>query len=676
MGCDLCRESVRAVEDLIVADLVVDEADAMGLGAVDDPAGVEELSRFAQAYQRGEPLDRTGSGDNAQTHLRLAPFAAGARDPEITGHGEFAAATEGIASHRGYGNQPVFLQLTEKRCVDAPKRIVAAPVFELADVRASGEGLVAGAGEHDGAGTRIGGEVGEMPPECVDDRLVDRVARLRAVQGKLSDKATCDVSVCSEHNGHRAGLMHKACGEAKLAAALLSPGADRAAGRIGRVFLHAADTNDRRAQGGLSFTPLHRRPIAEARVQPEREFAPKRFSHPRRVKLWSVHIDAQLGAAFRGLQANRELLDPFRAVQIRALLTHIPSIHVTGHVVEGATRRGHQDGKTRILPSNAQRIGGMSTARERNEQRAPSRMGGQRHPSDYRASPGEVAPRSGRITLHDVELIVFDLDGTLLNASGALSSFTRETLSLMDERGMLFTVATGRALHGARQPLSGYPFRLPQAFKNGVVIWDPGRATYTHSWFLTASEASQSIEWLRERDITPFVFTIDREGAHELYHAPVRTPVDELLLKDFGSRPEVDVRPLAELPEHARVSNVSAIGEPAPVDAVAERARATPGLVAYSSSAIESGELHWIDIHHIGASKGSAVELLKRDLGANRVIVFGDSYNDESMFAIADEAYAPENAKAPILERATQVIGHHDSDGIARFLRERFSLAA
>ncbi len=44
------------------------------------------------------------------------------------------------------------------------------------------------------------------------------------------------------------------------------------------------------------------------------------------------------------------------------------------------------------------------------------------------------------------------------------------------------------------------------------------------------------------------------------------------------------------------------------------------------------------------------------------------------MFARADECYAPDNAKDPVKAAATAVIGHHDEDGIARFLRQRFGL--
>ena len=70
------------------------------------------------------------------------------------------------------------------------------------------------------------------------------------------------------------------------------------------------------------------------------------------------------------------------------------------------------------------------------------------------------------------------------------------------------------------------------------------------------------------------------------------------------------------------------------------------------------------------------MQLLKELLGLERIIVFGDSDNDLSMFEAADESYAPENANDAIKSAATAVIGHHDDEGIARFLRERFELEA
>ena len=40
----------------------------------------------------------------------------------------------------------------------------------------------------------------------------------------------------------------------------------------------------------------------------------------------------------------------------------------------------------------------------------------------------------------------------------------------------------------------------------------------------------------------------------------------------------------------------------------------------------------------------------------------------------ASECYAPANADPVILNAADEIIGHHDEDGVARFLRKRFEL--
>ena len=43
-------------------------------------------------------------------------------------------------------------------------------------------------------------------------------------------------------------------------------------------------------------------------------------------------------------------------------------------------------------------------------------------------------------------LVVFDLDGTLLNGESRLSEYTAETLILMQSAGIAYTIATGRTL--------------------------------------------------------------------------------------------------------------------------------------------------------------------------------------------------------------------------------------
>ncbi len=131
---------------------------------------------------------------------------------------------------------------------------------------------------------------------------------------------------------------------------------------------------------------------------------------------------------------------------------------------------------------------------------------------------------------------------------------------------------------------------------------------------------------------------------------------------------------MAAGPALAQTPNTRAGGAHDAIRSIEELIRPEPHLVAYAGDAWEGNGWRWIDIHHSNASKGAAVETLRTQLEARKVVCFGDSYNDLSMFEKADEAYAPANAAEPVQAAATSVIGHHDEDGIARFLRNRFEL--
>jgi len=273
-----------------------------------------------------------------------------------------------------------------------------------------------------------------------------------------------------------------------------------------------------------------------------------------------------------------------------------------------------------------------------------------------------------------MELIVFDLDGTLLNRQSTISDYTSETLKLLSKREIAYTVATGRTLHGARAILEGHRFPLPQAYKNGVMIWHPQQQKYSSSTTLTAAVFLGVVQACVLQGVTPFVFTMDADEESTVYHPVLQTEGDLELVRVLGLDGHLRMRALDELPAEAAVTHVNSIGAANAIKAIVHRVEDEAHLVAYSGLAREGADWHWLDIHHSDASKGGAIKTLKELLGLERVICFGDSDNDLSMFEAADEGYAPANANAAIKAVATAVIGHHDEEGIARFLRERYSL--
>lgn len=275
-----------------------------------------------------------------------------------------------------------------------------------------------------------------------------------------------------------------------------------------------------------------------------------------------------------------------------------------------------------------------------------------------------------------MELVVFDLDGTLLNRESQISAFTGETLRLLSERGIAYTVATGRTRHHAHAILEGHRFDLPQAFKNGVMIWHPESRRYSSGATLTAGELEIVTDACRDAGVTPFVFTFNDGDDSVVYHAPLRSRVERELIRSISISAHTVARPLDELPSDAVVTHINAIGRDAAIDSVTGVANGERHLVAYSGTAWEGEPWRWLDVHHSDATKGGAIRSIRELLGLERVICFGDSDNDLSLFEAADESYATANANDSIKSAATAVIGHHAEEGVARFLRERFALDA
>ena len=83
--------------------------------------------------------------------------------------------------------------------------------------------------------------------------------------------------------------------------------------------------------------------------------------------------------------------------------------------------------------------------------------------------------------------------------------------------------------------------------------------------------------------------------------------------------------------------------------------------------------LDWLEFHHEEGTKAKAIERVMKQLGANRLVVFGDNNNDLPMFRIADESYAVSNAIPAVLAAATGVIGSNDSDAVARWVTDDLS---
>ncbi|MDY0210157.1 MAG: Cof-type HAD-IIB family hydrolase [Acholeplasma sp.] len=77
------------------------------------------------------------------------------------------------------------------------------------------------------------------------------------------------------------------------------------------------------------------------------------------------------------------------------------------------------------------------------------------------------------------------------------------------------------------------------------------------------------------------------------------------------------------------------------------------------------------DLVHKEVSKGEAIRQIKREIGANKIIAFGDGENDVEMIEMADVGVAMGNSKSQALKsKATLVTDHIALDGLYKAVIE------
>jgi len=105
-----------------------------------------------------------------------------------------------------------------------------------------------------------------------------------------------------------------------------------------------------------------------------------------------------------------------------------------------------------------------------------------------------------------VRLLVFDLDGTLLEKDGTLDPRTVDLLKQLDSSGVKSTIATGRSLKSARHFIETLPLKIPVVLFNGARVYDPASGSYIYSKSLPWSVVERFVSRCREVSVSSFFF--------------------------------------------------------------------------------------------------------------------------------------------------------------------------
>jgi len=259
-----------------------------------------------------------------------------------------------------------------------------------------------------------------------------------------------------------------------------------------------------------------------------------------------------------------------------------------------------------------------------------------------------------------ISAVLTDVDGTLLTKDKELTERALRAVKSLRERGIIFTITSGRPPFGMRALVEPLGLTMPMAAFNGAVIALPDLSIlderqlpgYLVPALIDMIEA-HGLEIFLFRSTDWYVRSLDVPHATREASTIQRPPV---VVSNFESVLTGVVKIVGVSEDHPRV---------AACEAAVQKQFGTHVSAACSQP-------YYLDVTHPSANKGVVIERLSRYLKIpmDRIAVLGDQANDVLMFRKSGLSIAMGNASDEVKRQATFVTTSFGEEGFANAVEQ------
>lgn len=267
----------------------------------------------------------------------------------------------------------------------------------------------------------------------------------------------------------------------------------------------------------------------------------------------------------------------------------------------------------------------------------------------------------------NIQLVVFDLDGTLLNDRKEISNNSKHAIEELSKRDIKICLASGR--HSSMMDI--YSRQLTQCdyliSSNGSVLLDNVKNETIHGFFLDPNEAKNIVESCIINKLE-FVVYKDTEiyFTDWSYFIKKRFENYENLQAKYKVTVGIERMTLSNLQNFQRIEKIAVyqIGEK-------EMRFLEDILDRLFLTKLENTGDRLFSFVHSSASKGEALKrlFLEAGLSSESTMVFGDYDNDISLFEAASIRVAMKNSTQSIIDLATFITDTNNNDGVAKAIK-------
>lgn len=259
-----------------------------------------------------------------------------------------------------------------------------------------------------------------------------------------------------------------------------------------------------------------------------------------------------------------------------------------------------------------------------------------------------------------ISAVLADVDGTLVTRDKVLTERARRAVQQLRERGIAFTITSGRPPFGMRMLVEPLGLTLPMAAFNGGAIVLPDLSVLDER-LLEASMLPGLIELIRAHGLDVFVFRAHDWFVRSLDAPRARRETSTLqqpprIVASFERVMDGVVKVVGVSDDHPRVAACEAAVQQA-YGAQVSAARSQP---------------YYLDVTNPTANKGVVIERLSRyiQIPLERIAAIGDQPNDVLMFERAGLSIAMGNASDEVQRRAAFVTASFADEGFAHAIEQ------
>ncbi len=251
-----------------------------------------------------------------------------------------------------------------------------------------------------------------------------------------------------------------------------------------------------------------------------------------------------------------------------------------------------------------------------------------------------------------IKLIASDMDGTLLDDKKVLNPEMIELIKKFKKMGITFAAASGRQSQSMFKLFSEVLDDIYVISENGAFVYHNRQELFTDTMEKGLVKSILD-EILKIEGAEPFLC-----GKYEAYSTSRSTK--KMMESDYFQYKVHLVDDIYSVRED--VVKVSIFDH---IDVNGNSYRTLLPRLGGMTELTVSG-YNCLDIVNKGVSKGEAIEIIQKRLGIlpEETAVFGDNYNDTSMFEKAYYAYAMENAEEGVKAQARFIAGSNNENGV------------